>query len=65
MSDVTTLGIFAAATLALLVALSGTAGGWLRRKYKSANFRRNQRYLSGSIYLALGVTTAISGSGKD
>jgi threonine/homoserine/homoserine lactone efflux protein len=45
--------------------LSGTAGSWLRRKSGSASFRRGQRYVSGSVYLALGAATAVSGSGKD
>ena len=41
-----------------------TAGGWLRRRYESASFRRGQRYFSGSIYLALGAATAISGPAR-
>jgi threonine/homoserine/homoserine lactone efflux protein len=45
--------------------LSGTAGGWLRRKSEGAGFRRGQRYVSGGVYLALGAATAVSGSGKD
>jgi threonine/homoserine/homoserine lactone efflux protein len=45
--------------------LSGTAGGWLRRKSEGAGFRRGPRYVSGGVYLALGAATAVSGSGKD
>ena len=59
---------FAAAALAtdsLYALLSGTAGGWLRRRYESASFRRGQRYFSGGIYLALGLATAVSGPGKE
>ena len=51
-------------TDSLYALLSGTAGGWLRRRYESAGFRRGQRYFSGGIYLALGVATAVSGSRK-
>ena len=50
-------------TDSLYALLGGTARGWLRRE--NASFRRAQRYASGSVYLALGVVTAISGSGKD
>jgi len=45
--------------------LSGTAADWLRRKNESRGFRRGQRYASGGVYLALGATTALSGSSKD
>ncbi len=41
--------------------LSGTLGGWLRRKSESRRFRRGQRYVSGGIYLALGAAAAASG----
>lgn len=60
-----TFVLLAMCTDSLYALLSGTAGGWLRRRYESANFRREQRYFSGGIYLALGAFTAISGSGKD
>ncbi len=50
-------------TDALYALLSGTAGGWLRRS--GARFRRWQRYVTGTIYIALGAATAVSGSGKD
>lgn len=39
--------------------LAGTFGAWLRRH---RGFLRSQRYVSGSIYLALGVVTAVTGS---
>lgn len=52
-------------TDSLYALLSGTASDWIRRRYESAGFRRGQRYLSGGIYFALGVFTAVSGSGKD
>jgi threonine/homoserine/homoserine lactone efflux protein len=45
--------------------LGGTAGDWLRRKSERARFRLGQRYASGGVYVALGVATAISGSGKE
>ena len=52
-------------TDSLYALLSGTAGGWLRRRYANAGFRRGERYFSGGVYLALGAATAVSGSGKD
>jgi threonine/homoserine/homoserine lactone efflux protein len=41
---------------------AGTAGGVLRR---SRRFLRTQRYVTGTVYLGLGVATAFAGSGKD
>jgi threonine/homoserine/homoserine lactone efflux protein len=38
---------------------AGSAAGWLRR---NQSFSRNQRYISGTVYLGLGVATAVSGS---
>jgi threonine/homoserine/homoserine lactone efflux protein len=38
--------------------LSGTAGGWLRA---SPRVHRARRYVSGGIYLSLGVSAALSG----
>src|SRR5215210_7896348 len=45
----------------LYAVLSGTAGGWLRRKMKGAAFRRRQRYVSGGVLIALGAVAAASG----
>lgn len=43
-----------------LYALSaGTIGRWLKA---SAQFRKVQRYITGSIYIALGLTTALLGA---
>lgn len=42
--------------------LSGVVGGWLRG---NAGFMRARRYVSGGIYLVLGVATAFAGSGQD
>lgn len=39
--------------------LAGAIGGWLKRK---PVFLSGQRFMSGGIYIALGVTTALSGS---
>ena len=61
----TTFVVIALCTDGLYALLSGTAADWLRRRYESPRFRRAGRYLSGSVYLALGAATAISGSGKD
>jgi threonine/homoserine/homoserine lactone efflux protein len=41
---------------------AGTAGGMLRR---SRRFVRAQRYVSGSVYVGLGVATAFAGSGAE
>jgi len=61
----TTFVVLALLTDGLYALLSGTAADWLRRRNESPGFRRAGRYLSGSVYLALGAATAISGSGKD
>jgi threonine/homoserine/homoserine lactone efflux protein len=61
----TTFVVLALCTDGLYALLSGTAADWLRRKNESPRFRRAGRYASGSVYLALGAVTAISGSGKD
>jgi threonine/homoserine/homoserine lactone efflux protein len=41
---------------------AGTAGGLLRR---SRRYVRVQRYVTGSVYVGLGVATAVSGSAQD
>jgi threonine/homoserine/homoserine lactone efflux protein len=43
----------------LYALLAGTARHWLQR---SAAWLRGQRYITGSVYIALGLTTALSGS---
>ncbi len=58
-----TLAVLGFLTDGLYALAGGTAGGWSRRR--SAGFRRGQRYVSGGVYLALGATAAISGTGKD
>ena len=50
------LGMMSDSTYALL---AGTMGVWLRTNEK---VRRAQRYVTGSVYLGLGVATALSGS---
>jgi threonine/homoserine/homoserine lactone efflux protein len=60
-----TFSVVGLCTDSLYALLSGTAGGWLRRRYESVKFRRGQRYFSGGVYLALGAATAVSGSGKE
>ncbi len=40
--------------------LTGTAGSWLRRR--GPHLIRRQRLVSGSIYIALGVSAAVAGS---
>ena len=41
---------------------AGTAGGVLRR---SRRFARGQRYVTGTVYVGLGVATALTGSVED
>jgi threonine/homoserine/homoserine lactone efflux protein len=52
----TVLGIFSDGSWALL---ASAAGDKLKR---SSNFLRGQRYVTGSVYLGLGLATAFSGS---
>jgi threonine/homoserine/homoserine lactone efflux protein len=42
----------------LYALLAGTAAGWLKN---SRRFARGQRYVAGTVYIGLGVTTAFSG----
>jgi threonine/homoserine/homoserine lactone efflux protein len=56
-----TFVILALCSDGLYALLSGTAGGWLRRRMKSADFRRGQRYVSGGVLIALGAVAAASG----
>jgi threonine/homoserine/homoserine lactone efflux protein len=39
--------------------LAGSVGGWLKGNRR---FLRGERYFAGSVYIGLGVTTALSGS---
>jgi threonine/homoserine/homoserine lactone efflux protein len=50
------LGILSDSVYALL---AGTAGQWLKN---SSAFVRGQRYFAGTIYMVLGLATALSGS---
>ncbi|GIW03979.1 MAG: RhtB family transporter [Thermomicrobiales bacterium] len=53
-----TLGIMSDSAYGLL---AGTAGHWLRARPR---FLRRQRLVSGSIYIGLGLTAALTGSRK-
>jgi threonine/homoserine/homoserine lactone efflux protein len=53
-----TMALFSDSTYALL---AGTIGHWLRN---SRRFMQGQRYFAGTVYLALGITTALAGSDK-
>ena len=53
------LGLVTDSTWALA---AGTAGGVLRR---SRRFLRTQRYVTGTVYIGLGVATALAGSAED
>lgn len=46
------MALFTDGTYAIL---SGTAGGWLKR---NQTFLRAQKYISGTIYIGLGLVTA-------
>jgi threonine/homoserine/homoserine lactone efflux protein len=54
----TAMGLVSDGTYAVL---AGSVGGWLRR---SPGFLKARRWVSGTIYVALGAATAVSGSGK-
>lgn len=41
--------------------LAGSAGDWLR---DHDGFLRSQRYFTGTVFIALGITTALSGTNK-
>jgi threonine/homoserine/homoserine lactone efflux protein len=56
-----TFVILALCSDGLYALLSGTAGGWLRRRMKGATFRRGQRFVSGGILIALGAVAVLSG----
>jgi threonine/homoserine/homoserine lactone efflux protein len=43
----------------LYALLAGSVGGWLKG---SRRFAKGERYFAGSVYIGLGVTTALSGS---
>ncbi len=60
-----TFAVVALCTDGLYTLLSGTAADWLRRRNESPRFRQAGRYASGSVYVALGLATAVSGGGKD
>ncbi len=52
----TVMGLFSDSLWALA---AGSAGGWLRR---NPVFLRNQRTVSGTVYIGLGLATAVSGT---
>jgi threonine/homoserine/homoserine lactone efflux protein len=52
----TVMGLTSDSTWALA---AGSAAGWLRRNQK---VMRNQHYVTGTVYMGLGVATAVSGS---
>ena len=56
-----TFVILALGSDGLYALLSGTAGGWLRRRMKGVSFRRGQRFVSGGILIALGAVAAVTG----
>jgi threonine/homoserine/homoserine lactone efflux protein len=69
MIQVSVLGLTLASlgllTDGLYALLGGTAADWLRQRSESVSLRRMRRYVPGGVYIALGVVTMVSGSGKD
>ena len=57
----TVFAMLASCTDSLYALLGSTIGQWLK---KSVRFRQCSRYITGSIYIVLGLTTAIAGSEK-
>jgi threonine/homoserine/homoserine lactone efflux protein len=55
------LALLGLVTDSLWALAAGTAGGVLRR---SRHFVRAQRYVTGSVYVGLGVATALAGRGQ-
>ena len=53
--------VIALSTDSLYALLSGTAAAWIRGR---SGVQKARRYVSGGIYIALGVATAATGSGK-
>jgi threonine/homoserine/homoserine lactone efflux protein len=54
----TVLGLFTDGCYAML---AGTAGGWLKR---SRGYHKVERYVSGGLFIGLGLTTAFAGAQK-
>ncbi|MBA3766340.1 MAG: LysE family transporter, partial [Acidobacteria bacterium] len=52
------LGILSDSIYALL---AGTIGGWIK---SNARYLRAERYFAGTVYIGLGLTTALSGSNR-
>jgi threonine/homoserine/homoserine lactone efflux protein len=60
-----TLASLGLLTDGLYALLGGTAADWLSQRSETASFRRMRRYIPGGVYIALGVVTVVSGSGKE
>jgi threonine/homoserine/homoserine lactone efflux protein len=56
-----TLAILGLFTDGLYALLGGTAGEWVRKQSVGLGLRRAGRYVTGSVYLALGAVAAVSG----
>ena len=55
------LTIMGAVSDSMYALLAGTIGGWLRGNLR---FLRVQRYVTGGVYIALGLTAALASQGK-
>ncbi|MEO8606964.1 MAG: LysE family translocator [Chloroflexota bacterium] len=53
--------LLASTTDGMYALLAGTFGGWLK---SSTHFLKVQRYVTGTVYIGLGVVTALAGSNK-
>jgi threonine/homoserine/homoserine lactone efflux protein len=52
-------GVLGLASDSLYALLAGSIGGWLK---SSRSFAKVQRYVAGSVYIGLGVATAVAGT---
>ena len=46
---------------ALYALIAGTAGRWVKR---NGHYVRFERYVTGSVFIGLGVTAAFAGNGR-
>lgn len=56
-----TFGLLGLVTDSCYALASGTAGNWLKR---NSGYLRLERYVSGTLFIGLGITAALTGNGK-
>jgi len=54
-------GLMGLASDGVYALLAGTAGGWMKRR---RGFLKAERYVTGSVFIGLGVTAAFAGDGR-